>query len=402
MTAPVAHTSRADRFLARVDAALPAMTPAEQRKFLYHLTAGWEERYRDFIRTDGKSEHYTNPRDPVSAADFTLTLAGLAARRRRCPAKRGRAGQGKARNMTERLGIYFDLDEDTYHQDLALGSTDLRRLLSSGPDFWWQSGLNPNPPERKESPALNFGRALHKLVLEGSQAFAVRYVRRPDDLARLDAKSKAKLCPNNETVLDGDDFDRIKVSGELIAKNPDLAAAFEGGVPEVSVFWEHTLDDGFVVRCKARFDYLKIRGVGDLKSIRNYMGRPFAEACGRSIVEYRYDIQAAHYLEGRAEVRRMVEDGLVFGDHDPAWLRRAADCEQFAFQWVFFQAEGAPITWSRSLSPGNPILDIAERDRGKALLIYRDFKQAFPDGDMWLLNEPVTEIDINELPAWFR
>jgi PDDEXK-like domain of unknown function (DUF3799) len=299
-------------------------------------------------------------------------------------------------------GVYFDLDEDEYHADPALGSTDLRRLLASGPDYWWGSPLNPNAPERKSTPAQEFGRALHKLVLEGKQAFSVRYVRRPDDLARLDAKAKAQLCPNGETVIDGDAFDRIKISGELIAKNPDLAAAFEGGVPEVSVFWEQTLDDGSVVRCKARFDYLKIRGVGDLKSIRNYMGRPFAEACTRSIVEYRYDVQAAHYLEGRGELRRLVEQGLVFGDHDATWLKRAADSPSFAFQWVFFQAEGAPITWSRSLSPGNPILDIAERDRQKALLIYRDFKRSFSDGEMWLLQEPVTELDINDLPRWFQ
>ena len=300
-----------------------------------------------------------------------------------------------------RRGIYFDLPEDDYHADPAVGGTALPRLLASGPDYWWQSPLNPNQPERKPSPSLEFGRALHKLVLEGRQAFGVRYVRRPDDLVRLDAKAKAVLCPNGESVLDGDDFDRIVVSGELIAKNPDLAAAFEGGVPEVSMFWEQPLDDGFVVRCKARFDYLKIRGVGDLKSIRNYMNRPFGEACARAIVDHRYDLQAAHYLEGRAELARMVADGLVFGDHDPAWLKRAADSRAFAFQWVFFQAEGAPITWSRSLSPGNPILDIAERDRGKALQTYREFKQAFPDGEMWLLREPVTELDINDLPRWY-
>ena len=300
-----------------------------------------------------------------------------------------------------RRGIYFDLPEDEYHADAALGSTDLRRLLASGPDYWWQSSLNPNQPEHKSSPSLEFGRALHKLVLEGHQAFSVRFVRRPDNLVRLDAKAKEVLCPNGEAVLDGDDFDRIMISGELIARNPDLAAAFEGGVPEVSVFWDQTLGEGFVVRCKARFDYLKIRGIGDLKSIRNYMGRPFAEACTRSVVEYRYDMQAAHYLEGRAEVARMVADGLVFGDHDPAWLKRAAGCRTFAFQFVFFQAEGAPITWSRSLSPGNPILDIAERDRDKALQIYREFKQSFADADMWLLQEPVTELDINDLPRWY-
>jgi len=187
----------------------------------------------------------------------------------------------------------------------------------------------------------------------------------------------------------------------LIQKNPDLAAAFEGGLPEVSVFWEE-IEDGFVIRCKARFDYLKVRGVGDLKSIRNPLGRPFGDNCTHSIANYRYDIQAAHYLEGRDWLRYLFEEGLVYGDHDPAWLKRVADCQQFAFQWVFFQAEGAPITWSRSLSPGNPILDIAERDRQKALEVYRQFKQSFPDDQMWLLQEPVTELDLNSLPGWFR
>jgi hypothetical protein len=81
MSAPAAPASRADRFLSRVDAALPAMTPAEQLKFLDRLSVTWEARYRAFVRTEGKSEHYTDPRDPVSAADFLLTIIGLAARR---------------------------------------------------------------------------------------------------------------------------------------------------------------------------------------------------------------------------------------------------------------------------------------------------------------------------------
>ena len=81
MSAPPA-ASRADRFLARVDTALPAMTPAEQRKFLDQMTRAFESQYRTFIRGQGrKAEYSANPRDPVSAADFTLTLAGLAARR---------------------------------------------------------------------------------------------------------------------------------------------------------------------------------------------------------------------------------------------------------------------------------------------------------------------------------
>jgi hypothetical protein len=72
---------RVMRFLARIDAHLPAMAPAEQRKFIDRLIEAWEARYARFIQTQGASEHFANRFDPVTAADFTLTLCGLAARR---------------------------------------------------------------------------------------------------------------------------------------------------------------------------------------------------------------------------------------------------------------------------------------------------------------------------------
>lgn len=299
-------------------------------------------------------------------------------------------------------GIYFGLDEAEYHADPALGSTDLRRLLASGPDYWYWSPLNPDAPQREPSPQLIFGRALHKLVLEGSQAFFSRYVRRPDEIKRMNGKLRQTICPNGEDILDADDYDRIMVSGGQIAQNPDLAAAFEGGQPEVSVFWEHLLDGEYIIRCKARFDYLKTRGIGDLKSIRNFYGRAFGEACTRSICDFRYDIQAAHYLEARSMLGQLVSDKYVFGDYDADWLNRVVSAKSYAFQWVFFQAEGASLTWSKSLSPGNPILDIAERDRQKALQVYREFSEKFPDGQMWQSYEPVEELNINSMPGWFR
>jgi len=303
--------------------------------------------------------------------------------------------------MIEHRGIYFELAEDEYHADPALGSTDLRRLMASGPDYWWHSSLNPTPPPAKTMPAIEYGKALHKLVLEGRQMFEANYVQRPPDLAKLDAKTKAELAPNGQTVLATDDYDAILFSAAQIASNPGLVTAFEGGQPEVSIFWHARLDDGYIVPCKARWDYLKVRGIGDLKSIRNIYGKPFGEACIRSITDYRYDIQAAHYLIGRGELAHFVQAGLVHGDHDPAWLERVAQSPSYAFQWVFYQAQGAPIVWSRSLSWGNPILEIAMRDRHKALETYRDYKQTFPTG-MWRLNEPVSELQIDAMPGWYR
>lgn len=294
-------------------------------------------------------------------------------------------------------GVYFGLSEDAYHKDPALGSSDLRQLLVSGPDYWWTSALNPRRAVKEATEAQVFGSALHKLVLEGRQAFEALYVSRPDDLVRLDAKARATLCPNSEIVLKGEDFDRILIAGSLITSNPELATAFEGGMPEVSVFWPGP--DG--VRLKARFDYLKAPGIGDLKSIRNSRGLPFTEACRRAIADHRYDIQAAHYLDARAALRGLAHDGLTFGDHDAAWLRRVAASAQFGFAWVFFQANEAPVTWATSISSGNPILDVAAGSIRNALETYRTFMAAFGPDEMWVLTDPVNELDIAELPAWW-
>ena len=234
-------------------------------------------------------------------------------------------------------------------------------------------------------------------MLEGDQIFKARYVRRPDDLARLDAKVKAQLCPNGEAVLGGEDYDRIRIAGWLIAQNPDLAAAFEGGMPEVSVFWT---EDG--VRMKARFDYLKARGIGDLKSIRNIYGKPFAEACRTAIASYRYDVQAAHYLLGRGEIARFVEDEQVYGDHDRDWLKRVAATKQFGFQFVFFQAESAPNVLSYSVSPGSPILEFAQRDRTVAVETYTKYLAEFGTQQMWSMRQPVSELELSEMPNWYR
>jgi hypothetical protein len=78
---PDAEADRVSRLLARVDAELPSMTSGEQRRFLDRLIETWEARYARFIQTGGKSEFFSDKFNPVTAADFTMTIVGLAARR---------------------------------------------------------------------------------------------------------------------------------------------------------------------------------------------------------------------------------------------------------------------------------------------------------------------------------
>jgi hypothetical protein len=77
-----ARLDRAARFLARLDDHLPELAGhASRRAFLDGQLEGWERRYARFISTEGASEPVVDPADPLQAADFLLTITGLAARR---------------------------------------------------------------------------------------------------------------------------------------------------------------------------------------------------------------------------------------------------------------------------------------------------------------------------------
>ncbi len=84
---------RAARFLARLDTHLPALAGhAARRAFLDGQLDGWEHRYARFISTEGASEPVVDEADPPQAADFLLTITGLAARRAKLGHMRGDHG----------------------------------------------------------------------------------------------------------------------------------------------------------------------------------------------------------------------------------------------------------------------------------------------------------------------
>lgn len=73
---------RATRLLSRVDDHLRGLTnDAACRSFLVRQQAEWEHRYARFVATNGASEAVASSADPPQAADFLITITGLAARR---------------------------------------------------------------------------------------------------------------------------------------------------------------------------------------------------------------------------------------------------------------------------------------------------------------------------------
>jgi len=295
-------------------------------------------------------------------------------------------------------GIYFGLSDDLYHADPALGSTGLKRLLSSAPDFWWQSPMNPAREPETETPAKIFGKAVHRCVLEGRAAFEAEYA--PTDYSGVTKEGKterAAIAAAGKKPLKREDFNRILAAAAFIKANPNLAGAFENGMPEVSIFWER---DG--VRLKARLDFLKMNAITDLKSIRNPLGKEFKKACRDRIAELDYTLSAEQYMEGRRQMARLVAEDRVFGDHDPSWLKQVAANSVYAFVLVFWQAEGAPISHGFKLSPGNPLFTYARQSIAQAIHIYQTFMKQFGPDTAWVLAEPLDELDETDLPVWWQ
>lgn len=320
-------------------------------------------------------------------------------------------------------GIYLGLDNERYHADTALGSSNMRDLLKGANLFWHKSFLNPKKKPDKSTPSKILGNATHKLLLEGKKAFDEIYVRGPwsdsdDHLSgpekgALTKKAKAALMEGQE-LLQADDYDFVMGCKEVLDTDPELQGCLDNALTEVSIFW--TRDDG--VRCKCRLDALKLRGIGDIKTIANERERELEQACKLDIHTYRYDIPAELYSQGRRQMLALFEAGKVFvGDElEPIpfgpklseghkkiidFLRKCAHQKEFGFQLVFIPKQGAPDAWSCTLTAGNPIMVGARMDIESAISYFRMALETYGLEKRWIPNRLVEELDINTMPYGF-
>lgn len=323
--------------------------------------------------------------------------------------------------MIHPIGIYYFMSNDEYHQDPAIGSSNIRAILKSPREFWLTSHMNPRRDlyvdDDKDSTVV--GTAIHTYLLDGVAAFHDAYIRRPDDApgatpgekGAATKKFKATLS-SHQTMLDGDDWGLVEHTHSVITTHPDLVDLFDGADTEVSVFWVN----GAGIRCKARFDLMKPRGIGDLKSIANEKRDPLHIACKYAIKRNRYDIQAAHYLEGRRQLPRLFKQEKVFlidrGENKPLAdtaigqagliynrLREVAKSKEFAFQFIFV-AKSLPMSWACTLSPQNPMIENANTDIERAFQLYLGGVEVFgTDGQPWPEDWRLEELHVDDMPG---
>jgi hypothetical protein len=361
-------------------------------------------------------------------------------------------------------GVYLNMTTEAYYADWALGGTSLKTLVTSPPDWWWQSPFNslvPATETDEETKAKRFGTACHVALLEGMEVFNSTYGICPDKFthphalgtqAQLKGKLKELSLPVSgskeeqvarlleadprlrKEILDCIIEDWAELGRKALGKTEhmririmeralmgggempvtDLGRAFVGGLSEVSVFW--TDENG--IRHRARFDKLKPNSSIDLKTFSNWEGRDFIKAILREAALRWYHVAAAHYEEGRRQLRRLVAEGKVFApsspnpelqakiDADIALLHEIAKAEKWKWLWLFFKTTGAPR--AKAL-----VMDFAKKHeniylegvgmRNEALanfLHYREFFGLDQESKMWRDPEQLYTPEVEEWPFY--
>ena len=176
-----------------------------------------------------------------------------------------------------------------YREREGVSSTDLKHMVKSPAHFrYWKD----NPQE--DTPALLFGRAVHKYVLEKDDFFTEFAVAPNVDRRTKEGKEEWTLFEVNnqgKDIISADDFEKIKAMYDALYSTPYVKSLLSG-IKELSFF---VVDESTGITLKARPDCLT--EIGDTKLYVEYKTAEDAEldAFMKQAVKLNYDLQASFY-----------------------------------------------------------------------------------------------------------
>lgn len=277
-------------------------------------------------------------------------------------------------------GVWLNLGEGPYFDQHRLGSTDISKLFLQKEGWWWQSRLNPAVIQDRK-PAMDYGKGLHKAVLEGMPAFVssifvmpdkatladvhkdkfcitvkdmvtalekrgmhpksneskdwfIKYcAQRAPDLVIWDVEeAKAAKAAQGKILLTAGERREIELIAGIVHNHAEIGVLFQYGpshkpIPELTILFtdEHGL------KRRVRLDLLLPQNVIDLKSIGNVGNRKLAFYAGEHLATYAYHVQMADHLMARRWMLKFIQQGKVF-DGQPEDLRSQESDNRFIDQ----------------------------------------------------------------------
>tara|TARA_R100001443_G_scaffold25784_4_gene38858 strand:+ start:2926 stop:3705 length:780 start_codon:yes stop_codon:yes gene_type:complete len=183
----------------------------------------------------------------------------------------------------------FKHGDEGYFDDPAYSQSDLKAVLDC-PQLLWE--MKHNGGRRKlPTAAMQSGTIIHKAVLE-PYTFSDVYVPCPPQNTKT-GKAAAKAAQDNglEPITTLQNVTAWDVAG-AINQHPLAKQLLTDGQPEVSIYGE---DASTGLKIKGKLDWLDDQTIVDLKTVG--LGGASPAAFTKQIVNFKYHLQAAHYLE---------------------------------------------------------------------------------------------------------
>jgi len=254
-------------------------------------------------------------------------------------------------------GIYNDLPADQYHADQAYSFSAIKQAMRSPAHLKaWLTA----PPE--QTPAMRLGTLTHLAVLQPDLFGSTTAVAPIVDRRTKEGKSiweQFQAQNTGKEIITNDEREQLTAMRDSVRIHPAASALLGKGTAEVSVF-NQCVETGLPL--KARMDWVRENAIVDLKTTEDASPAGFA----KSVSNYRYDLQAAHYrrmlkLEGRGDlpfyliavekeapfavaVYRLDEGDLTLADMQmQQQLRAIASCCEFN-SWPAYSREVETLT----------------------------------------------------------
>jgi hypothetical protein len=224
-------------------------------------------------------------------------------------------------------GMYEGIPMPNYHGNLCVGpslsSGGMRTMWERSPAHYYAgSYLNPNRVSN-DNPAFAFGRAAHKLLIEGLDGFESEYAIRPDEYPDFRSKAaqqwRADQIERGLTVLTPEDIFHIKGMAQSLGAHPMVKTGILDGMIERSLIWQ---DEDTGIWIKARPDVIPgdCTDISDLKTT----GSVDDDSIQKSMTSFGYHVQAAVACAGVKAVMNIDVESftLVFAEKLPPYAVR--------------------------------------------------------------------------------
>lgn len=194
-------------------------------------------------------------------------------------------------------GRHSGIKNEDYHKLPAIGSTNLRQAIRSWKHF--EQSINV---EQEKKQAFDIGTAIHLALLEPEECKR-RVIEAPNCRRGTNEwKAFEASCPPDAILLKTESgsevtFSDIKKIQDSMAEREALRTEpfLSNGEAEVTYIWR---DETTGLLCKCRPDWIRNdRMVIDVKSLPDGKAAT-PESFGKELIDFRYHVQAAFYLEG--------------------------------------------------------------------------------------------------------